>query len=75
MSFDEETTTVSKRIFDHANRVYRSASRIQYTLLSSPTINYDEDEIGAELEEMIESLHDAALELDNVTELLKRIED
>jgi len=75
MSFDEEKTPVSKRIFDHANRVYRLASRIQYTIISSSTINYDEEEIGEKLEQMIDDLHDAAVELENAVAILKEIED
>lgn len=75
MSYDEVEIPISKRIFDRANRAYRVAARIQYTLLSTVTINYDEDVIGAELEDLIDSLHDAALELDNAVEILKGIED
>jgi len=75
MSFNENKETVAQRIFNRANRAYRVASRIQYTLLSSNVINYDEDEVGERLEELNDSLHQATLELENVIEILKEIED
>lgn len=70
MSRDEEISA-QDIVLRKASRVYRAASRIQYTLLNSATIDYDHPDI----DEIQDSIHSAYVELSHAIALLRGVEE